>query len=342
MSDAAWLDELYDEGIGSFDAISMHPFNYGFAPGDETNRWGLKYSYALGVPWVHDSMAAHGDGDKKIWFTEFGWSSCTNPPGTSTWCIGPDAQAQHIADAIRMMRDRWPYVEGAFVYNLRNKGTDPAGARARWGCSTTTPSSRRTRAFADVLDELDHTEPPPPGRSPIGATTPLTQARDPTAPAVRAGTVEAESTTPAPASAPALRGLAVRPQRLRSKRALRKALLVWRLSEPARLDLVLQRRVRGRLRSAEAGADRGREVRKRPRAAHADRTLARERPLRDPRRGDGRGRQSLGAGRGRLQRAGAEPQRLRRYARAWRTPSRADAVMRQRPLRRRDLRSVRW
>ena len=42
MSDAAWLDELYDEGIGSFDAISMHPFNYGFAPGDETNRWGLK------------------------------------------------------------------------------------------------------------------------------------------------------------------------------------------------------------------------------------------------------------------------------------------------------------
>ena len=146
MSDAAWLDELYDEGIGgSFDAISMHPFNYGFAPGDETNRWGLKYSYALGVPWVHDSMAAHGDGDKKIWFTEFGWSSCTNPPGTSTWCIGPDAQAQHIADAIRMMRDRWPYVEGAFVYNLRNKGTDPAGARARWGCSTTTsPSSRRT------------------------------------------------------------------------------------------------------------------------------------------------------------------------------------------------------
>ena len=153
-------------------------------------------------------------------------------------------------------------------------------------------------AFADVLDELDHTEPPPPEPQPDpGATTPLTQApATPLPPPSAPAPSEAESTTPAPdASAPALRGLAVRPQRLR-KRALRKALLVWRLSEPARLDLVLQRRARPAAQR-RAGADRGREVRKRPRAAHADRTLARERPLRDPRRGDGRGRQSARRGR---------------------------------------------
>ena len=254
MPDAAWLDELYSAGIrGSFDAISIHPFNYGFDPRDETNRWGPKYSYALGVPWVRESMVAHGDSDKGIWFSEFGWSSCTNPPGTSTWCIGPEAQARYIADAFRMMRERWPYVKGAFVYNLRNKGTDPGGRESQMGMVDAEFMPKPSyAAFSDVLEELDRpaapppaSEPPPP--PPVNNASPLTA--EPTSPVLTQPPAP-QPAVPAPdASAPALRGLAVRPQRLRSTRALRKALLVWRLSEPARLELVMQRLVRRRFRS---------------------------------------------------------------------------------------------
>ena len=259
MSDAAWLGELYAAGIkGSFDAVSIHPFNYGFAPGDQTNRYGPKYSYALGVPWVHDSMAAHGDGDKPIWFTEFGWSSCA-PTGTSSWCISEETQARYIADAWRMTRD-WPYVEGAFIYSLRNKGTDPGGRESQMGMVHADFRPKPSyAAFGDVLDELSRPDPPPPSPGPepdpqpapdANAGQPPLLAATPTAPSPAEPPAPPPVVPPRDASAPELGRVAVRPQRLRSARAVRKALLVWRLSEPARLELVLQRLVRGRLRSS--------------------------------------------------------------------------------------------
>ena len=108
-------------------------------------------------------------------------------------------------------------------------------------------------AFADVLDELDHAEPPPPEPQPDpGATTPLTQApATPLAPAVRAGTVGGGVDD---ARARRVRAGAARPgrrrQRLRSKRAPRKALLVAHGRSPRGPRPALQRRVRGRLRNA--------------------------------------------------------------------------------------------
>jgi hypothetical protein len=132
MLDSDWqfLDRLYDHGIaGHFDGVSERPFNGGrdprsteMPPNDSEAA-----SFLLGVPHVRDVMAAHGDSAKKLWFTELGWSSCVNPPPPdppiSSWCVGENKQAQYIADAYRIVRDRWSFVHLFSVYTLRNTGT---------------------------------------------------------------------------------------------------------------------------------------------------------------------------------------------------------------------------
>ena len=154
-SDAPFLERLYAAGIGGyFDGLSLRPFNQGRDPYDITlPPFGAAHVYLTGVPWVRDLMIAHGDGAKRMWITELGWSSCA--PGTSVWCITPDLQARYLADAFRIIRDRWDYVESVSVYNLRNKGTDPLDRETQMGLLhrdfTPKPSYF---AFRDVLAEI--------------------------------------------------------------------------------------------------------------------------------------------------------------------------------------------
>ncbi len=128
-SDADFLAGLYDRGIKAHtDGISLRPFNGGRDPrSTEMPPDGVPASFLLGVPTVRDVMAQYGDSVKKLWFTELGWSSCVNPPDPnppiSSWCVGEDKQAQYIADAYRIVRDRWDFVRLFSVYTLRNTGS---------------------------------------------------------------------------------------------------------------------------------------------------------------------------------------------------------------------------
>jgi polysaccharide biosynthesis protein PslG len=84
FSDGGFLDALYRQDVGGhMDGVSVRPFSQGRDPADPTIPEGnLMFSYLHGVPWLRDVMVAHGDGDKELWFTELGWSSCA-PGGTS-------------------------------------------------------------------------------------------------------------------------------------------------------------------------------------------------------------------------------------------------------------------
>jgi hypothetical protein len=128
-SDSDFLAGLYDRGFATHsDGVSLRPFNGGRDPRDTSvPPDGDAASFLLGVPHVRDVMAAHGDSGKQLWFTELGWSSCVNPPAPdppiSSWCVGEAKQAQYIADAYRIVRDRWNFVHLFSVYTLRNTGT---------------------------------------------------------------------------------------------------------------------------------------------------------------------------------------------------------------------------
>jgi hypothetical protein len=79
FSDGPFLERLYDLGIGGhFDGISIHPYNEWRDPDDPWKPEYRKYTFLTGVPWIQSIMAAHGDGDRGLWLTEFGFSTCGN------------------------------------------------------------------------------------------------------------------------------------------------------------------------------------------------------------------------------------------------------------------------
>ena len=130
FSDGPFLERLYDLGIkGSFDGISFHPYNEWRDPDDAWKPEWRKFTFVTGVPWMRSIMEKHGDGDKGIWLTEFGFSTCG---AGDRWCVSEEQQAEYVKDSFRIAR-RWDYVKAAILYNLRNKGTNPVDREDQFG-----------------------------------------------------------------------------------------------------------------------------------------------------------------------------------------------------------------
>ncbi|MEA3055966.1 MAG: polysaccharide biosynthesis protein PslG, partial [Actinomycetota bacterium] len=128
QNDTAWLGRMYDAGVsGSYDVLSTHPYQ-GPADGapempDDGNYWILDHIGA-----VHALMVARGDGAKKIWATEYGWSSHTNTGTEPAWKKGVTEaqQGDYFVRSINWFAQRHPYVTNVFWYNDRQKATgDP-------------------------------------------------------------------------------------------------------------------------------------------------------------------------------------------------------------------------
>jgi hypothetical protein len=224
-SDWTFLDALYDRGLAAnSDGIALRPFNGGRDPrstempptGDEAA------SFLLGVPKVREVMADNGDSATKLWFTEVGWSSCTNqpPPATqNSWCIGEAKQAQYIADAYRIVRDQWDFVQLFSVYTLRNTGTDASDREVQMGMLRQDFDPKPSwDAFRSVLAEPVPQPQPAPSQ---GAAAPVSAAAP-----------------PAEAKQKATPGL--------SRLWLSHGVLTYKLKQRSRVSVVLQRRVHGR------------------------------------------------------------------------------------------------
>jgi hypothetical protein len=125
-NDDKWLKEAYDAGLhGSFDAISTHPY---MGPSNAVPElidigtiWRMDHVRA-----VHQLMVDEGDGDKPIWFTEFGWSTHGNVAGAQAWEIGvtDEAQADLLVRALTQIAGNYPYVTHVFWYVARDVQAD--------------------------------------------------------------------------------------------------------------------------------------------------------------------------------------------------------------------------
>lgn len=122
LNDVDWITKAYDAGAkGYFDVMNTHPY---VAPSDappEKPDDGSPYTIAAAKR-VHDLMVTRGDGNKPIWFTEFGWSSHANAPGTPNWSLGVSEaqQADYLTRAYKYISANMPYVQTAFWYTERN------------------------------------------------------------------------------------------------------------------------------------------------------------------------------------------------------------------------------
>ena len=113
MNPVTYLDQMYDAGAhGSFDAISFHPYHYTLKFSEGLPWWNLSPINQLTM--MHDLMVANGDGDKKIWSTEY---------GVPTSVASEATQAEFIADYLNAW-SQFDFTGPSFFYTTRDTDTD--------------------------------------------------------------------------------------------------------------------------------------------------------------------------------------------------------------------------
>lgn len=124
-NDTAWLTRMYDAGAkGYFDAIATHPYmgvaDADPATPDDGTMWTLQHAAA-----VRSLMVARGDGAKKLWFTEFGWSSHPTTAGAPNYQRGVTeaVQSAYLVKAADLIRSQMPYVQAMYWYTDLDEST---------------------------------------------------------------------------------------------------------------------------------------------------------------------------------------------------------------------------
>ncbi|MGC9468830.1 MAG: hypothetical protein ACP5HS_09570 [Anaerolineae bacterium] len=124
VNDVTFLEAMYIAGLkGYFDAISIH--NYGFGGPPEDKDWGSGILNFRRAEDIHATMVAHGDGDKPVWGTEFGWllesatcSSYWHDIGFAWQQVTAAQQADYLSRAFAYAHANWPWMQVMIVSNL--------------------------------------------------------------------------------------------------------------------------------------------------------------------------------------------------------------------------------
>jgi polysaccharide biosynthesis protein PslG len=113
-----FLTSIYADGAkGYFDAVGHHPYCWPALPGD-AQGWSAWYQMYGTSPSLRSVMEANGDGDKKIWGTEFG--APTNGPAGSY--VDEATQALMITTAYQLWTT-YSWAGPLFTYTSRDYGT---------------------------------------------------------------------------------------------------------------------------------------------------------------------------------------------------------------------------
>ncbi|BBY32435.1 hypothetical protein BST33_07530 [Mycolicibacter minnesotensis] len=142
VSPQEFLAQMYASGAqGYFDAVSYHPYHYT-----------LPFSAGLGLtnsPWeqvqaLNAIMAANGDGDLKIWATEYG--NATTP----VFGVSETVQANFLEDFL-VAWSKLPFAGPAFIYSGQDVATGMLNHEANFGLFT---DDGTPKSAAEVLAAL--------------------------------------------------------------------------------------------------------------------------------------------------------------------------------------------
>jgi hypothetical protein len=157
-NDYTWLENLYTAGAqGSFDVVAVHTDTSCLDRGpDEFYREDgrlARFTF-LGYRTVHETMAAHGDGDKPIWMSELGWSSTNGGPTSCTrgmWTgkkpsgVSDANQAAFLTKAYGCLAND-PYVTQALWFTMRDTTTESVDELNHYGLLRTDGSPKPSLA----------------------------------------------------------------------------------------------------------------------------------------------------------------------------------------------------
>ncbi|MGH3428858.1 MAG: cellulase family glycosylhydrolase [Mycobacteriales bacterium] len=132
QNDDAFIRQCYQLGAKDyFDIMAVHPYEGDQRRPPETPDPGQRY-YTTHFAVVAQVMAEFGDGQKPVWWTEFGYSvhSNANVPSTMSWKYGvetPQISGDYLRRAFELARTQYPQVKAIFVYTAYRVGNDPYG-----------------------------------------------------------------------------------------------------------------------------------------------------------------------------------------------------------------------
>ena len=132
IRDTLYLEQMYRAGLKNYcDAVGAHPSGYGNPPDARFQDWQAgnysrpshvsdpSFFFRNTMEQYRNIMVKYGDGNKRIWPTEFGWASSGSPyPGYEYALYNSEQQqSEYIARAFEIMRG-WGWVGVAFLWNL--------------------------------------------------------------------------------------------------------------------------------------------------------------------------------------------------------------------------------
>jgi hypothetical protein len=132
IDDATYLRQMYNAGLKSYcDAVGVHPSGFDNPPDADWRTWKddtgfnghRSFFYSGTIQAYHSIMVEKGDGNKKLWATEFGWASIENMAATPNagWeyarYISEKQQADYLVKAFNIAKQSG-YMGVMFVWNL--------------------------------------------------------------------------------------------------------------------------------------------------------------------------------------------------------------------------------
>lgn len=123
MNDLDYLEALYEAGFAEyFDIYSANAFGLDLPPDSPPDPQVLNFQRVL----LHRQiMERYGDGNKAVWFNEYGWNAAPEsmPAEQLVWGrVSEQEQAAYTIEGIRMAREEWPWAGVFMIWYFRQVG----------------------------------------------------------------------------------------------------------------------------------------------------------------------------------------------------------------------------
>ncbi|HEV2123573.1 MAG TPA: cellulase family glycosylhydrolase, partial [Chloroflexota bacterium] len=128
VDDMRYLEQMYQYEGGILrqvsDAIGAHAGGFNNPPEADPVAVNAPFKndssfYFRRIEHLRDVMVRHGDAGKKMWLTEFGWSTANPAPGYEYGADNTEQeQAEYLVRAFHLARTRYPWIGVMFVWNL--------------------------------------------------------------------------------------------------------------------------------------------------------------------------------------------------------------------------------
>ena len=109
--DLEYLKWMYAAGLqGKFDVLGAHANTQApevAAPLGSLKDFPHPSFYFRRVEQLRDLMVEHGDSAKRIWLTEWGWTTDTVHPDFAWFAVSESKQADNLVDGLRYAREHW-------------------------------------------------------------------------------------------------------------------------------------------------------------------------------------------------------------------------------------------